>query len=204
MIYRLKRDLPEFEKAAGCLLFEARHSSAAQLVLATEATGYGRMIVVGGPKGIIPRDAVEANPATTHKDFRDLMAGIAAGRLPLPNVEPVDTMDALRTIACGGGMECWPRVANVKVPGRGTWGGDTTWARLFLTHTQMAGIDGRGYAILYQPQRGDGQPYPEGPVVRFAICQHEPVAGANARPDRGWNPAHCPKCGLNMSVDSSD
>jgi hypothetical protein len=39
----------------------------------------------------------------------------------------------------------------------------------------------------------------------LSICKHEVVDSStpNGRL-RGWHPAHCSKCGLNMSVDSSD
>ena len=39
----------------------------------------------------------------------------------------------------------------------------------------------------------------------LSICKHEVVdTGTPQGKMRGWHPAHCSKCGLNMSVDSSD
>ena len=39
----------------------------------------------------------------------------------------------------------------------------------------------------------------------LSICKHEVVDTSTPHGrQRGWRPAHCPKCGLNLSVDSSD
>lgn len=40
---------------------------------------------------------------------------------------------------------------------------------------------------------------------RLAICKHEVKStGSHYENMRGWHPAHCVKCGLDLSVDSSD
>ncbi|QGZ66318.1 hypothetical protein [Paraburkholderia acidisoli] len=39
----------------------------------------------------------------------------------------------------------------------------------------------------------------------LSICKHEVVdTGTADSKMRGWHPAHCSKCGMNLSVDSSD
>jgi len=39
----------------------------------------------------------------------------------------------------------------------------------------------------------------------LSICKHEIVDSSTpAGRQRGWHPAHCPTCGINLSVDSSD
>lgn len=41
-------------------------------------------------------------------------------------------------------------------------------------------------------------------AFRVWVCKHEYVTGGNANPNRGWHPASCAKCGMDLSVDSSD
>jgi len=39
----------------------------------------------------------------------------------------------------------------------------------------------------------------------LSICKHEIVDSSTPQGRmRGWRPAHCSKCGINLSVDSSD
>lgn len=141
----------------------------------------------------------ERAPALTAADFPALFEFYLRGRAILPNLQPVDTLDGLRTIASWGGAGVWPRLANVKVPGEtARWG---TWARVFLGYTQGQKLDGSGYLIAYQR---NVDPREAGPVYRFALCSHVAVTGAGANPSRGWHPARCSRCGLDLSVDSGD
>lgn len=39
---------------------------------------------------------------------------------------------------------------------------------------------------------------------KVAICKHDVKEGAGANHMRGWHPAYCAKCDINLSVDSSD
>jgi hypothetical protein len=207
VIYRLKEPVEGREDLkVGQLMFEMRHSGNGKTVITDQGDGYGRGVVV--TPGMVDRTG--DFQAT---DFEALLSYILAGRMALPNVETLDPDDALNTIACGGSLSACKSIGHVKV------GTDThsRWAQVFLDWTQMGGLSGTGYAILYRTPRqtqvaADGQqPKWEkdwsgsGPaIVKFAICKHEVKAGANANPSRGWHPAHCAKCGLNMSVDSSD
>lgn len=72
--------------------------------------------------------------------------------------------------------------------------------RYFLDYGQGGGLYGSGLVAWTEWKDG----IERGVAMKFAICEHKPVAGAGARPMRGWHPAHCEKCGLDMSVDSGD
>lgn len=53
----------------------------------------------------------------------------------------------------------------------------------------------------------EAKPYAEPAMPsawRVRICAHEVIEDAGANHMRGWHPAHCSKCGLNLSVDSGD
>jgi hypothetical protein len=77
------------------------------------------------------------------------------------------------------------------------------WAMFFLMPTAMGdanggSFDGTGYVVVYSSRR-------EGPIAgTFAICEHQKVDGPGANHSRGWHPGKCIKCGLDMTVDSSD
>lgn len=141
----------------------------------------------------------EVNPALTWRDFDTLLAFYLRGGAPLPNLGAIDVADGLRYIAASGGLGVWPTIATVKVPGdKSNWG---TWARVFLGYTQGGKLDGTGCLIAYQ-RKGDTSPH--GPIWRFKLCDHSVVTGSGARPQRGWHPARCSRCGLDLTVDSSD
>lgn len=72
--------------------------------------------------------------------------------------------------------------------------------RYFLDYGQGGGLHGSGL-VAWTDWR-DGAYRAVG--MSFAICDHKPVVGAGANPMRGWHPASCEKCGLDMSVDSGD
>lgn len=72
--------------------------------------------------------------------------------------------------------------------------------RYFLDYGQGGGLHGSG--IVAWTEWKDG--IERGVAMKFAICEHKSVPGAGANPMRGWHPAHCEKCGLDMSVDSGD
>ncbi|WP_457663964.1 hypothetical protein [Sinorhizobium medicae] len=121
------------------------------------------------------------------------LAPIIKGVIPLPNVEDVDGLRFLNNLASVG--HCWtPRWGYSNVDGK------KQWTYFFLSHNQAGGLTGEGYAVRY----GSSYPTPEPRVMAFAICKHEAVAGANANPRRGWHPARCKHCGLDMTVDSGD
>lgn len=111
---------------------------------------------------------------------------IVKGEIALPNVENARSLaEGINNIASLG-HSLTPK-----------WGysfnrdGHKNWTQFFLNV-----YDGSGYAMIY----GVGG----GSVVRFTICRHQKKTGAGANPSRGWHPGHCIKCGLDLSVDSSD
>ena len=68
--------------------------------------------------------------------------------------------------------------------------------------TQGGELTGEAVALIYKPTWGNTEGMPR--TARFAICKHKSVEGAGANHQRGWHPAKCSKCGLDMSVDSGD
>lgn len=145
-----------------------------------------------------PIDALEfeQHPPLTWRDFPALFDFYFYGHAQLPNLKAADDPDRfLDSIACGGSLACWPSVAHVRLAGDL----HSRWARAFLSFTQGGAHDGRGYLIAYN---GHGRSGPR--LFNFALCDHAVVKGAGARPERGWHPAHCSRCGLDLSVDSGD
>lgn len=148
------------------------------------------------------RLAYEPFPALTWRDFEDLMLFYLAGHARLPNSKPMDTETVLERIACGGSLTAPYGVSHTRLPHHSAkgWPG---WSRVFISHTQGGAFDGRGYVIAYKGARSfEGKGFNR--AYSFALCDHDVSVGRNARPSRGWHPAHCKRCGLNLSVDSGD
>lgn len=57
-------------------------------------------------------------------------------------------------------------------------------------------------AALQAYEAGQKYGYPRG--FKVSVCDHEKIVHGDARPSHGWHPGHCGKCGMNMTVDSSD
>ena len=138
---------------------------------------------------------LEAHPPLTWRDFPSLLEYYLHGNDILPNLQLADQRQGLNSIACAAGLSVWPRIAHVKLPG------DTysRWARVFLSYTQAGKMDGTGYLLAYE-RNLDAVPQ----VWRFALCAHAKSVGHGARPERGWHPGSCTRCGLVMTVDSGD
>lgn len=133
--------------------------------------------------------------ATANKQYSmDDLNPILKGEERIPNFEPMDCGRMMNNIAaCGHSMHPQWGWAN--------FSGRKEWAQFFLTPTAMGSaprnLDGAGYVIAYGPR--------DTPTTgTFAICRHEKVAAPGANHSRGWHPGHCKKCGLDMTVDSSD
>lgn len=142
---------------------------------------------------------IEPHPVLDWRDFPVMLDYYLSGHGRLPNLKPLPTEAGLRNIACCAGWTTRPGIATVRIPGdNSNWG---TWARVFLSFTQGGMIDGSGCLIAYQRQH---QRYEHGPVYSFALCEHRKQTGAGARPMYGWHPGRCIRCGLDMTVDSSD
>ena len=117
---------------------------------------------------------------------RDLMP-IIAGKVALPNAKPVET-DIGAKILHYTEMNCGQALLPT---------GKTQWsARFFLDYGQGGGLHGSG--VVAWTEWKDGASRAVG--MTFAICDHTPVEGAGANHSRGWHPARCSKCGLDMSA----
>jgi hypothetical protein len=114
---------------------------------------------------------------------------IIDGEIALPNYKPLDLEIAVGSIAAsyGPGMR-----GSALIPGD-RYG---RWAQFFLDRGQGGGFHGSGVVLYWEDSKGK--------AASFAICDHKAIAGAGANPSRGWHPASCSKCGLDMSVDSGD
>jgi hypothetical protein len=116
----------------------------------------------------------------------DDFTAILKGDAPLPNAEAARSLEeGVNNIAAFGHM-LEPKWGNSV-----TSDGHKTWTQYFL-HV----YDGSGYALIYGTRGGS--------IVRFAICRHQKKTHPGANPSRGWHPGHCIKCGLDLTVDSSD
>lgn len=158
---------------------------------------WSRMDGHGGAQATIDALEYEAYPALTWRDFQAMLDFYLSGRAVLPNLKAMEVEDGLSTIASAASMICRQWISTVRLPGfKSNWG---TWARTFLGTTQGGVLDGTGVLIAYRRYM---QPGPQ--IFRFALCEHRKQVGPGANPMRGWHPGHCIRCGLNMSVDSSD
>lgn len=127
----------------------------------------------------------------------DLMP-ILKGDVPLPNFKAEDLARTVNNIAAVGHslLAKWGWVMHPTENRK-------QWAQFFLSPASMGNansgsFDGSGYIMIFSSRK-------EGPIVgRFAICEHQKKLAADANPGRGWLPGACVKCGLDMTVDSSD
>ncbi len=115
---------------------------------------------------------------------------IIKGEIPVPNPEFIEK-DVGAAILHYREM----RSGIAVLPGRKVWN-----VRYFLDYGQGGGLQGSGL-IAWTDWKVDAY---RAVGVTFAICRHTPVTGAGANPSRGWHPASCSKCGLDLSVDSGD
>lgn len=144
----------------------------------------------------------QATAPTTDKrhgfSLDDDLMPIVRGEVPLPNLEDLENQAlAIGNIAATG-HSMKPVWGHAVLPGET----HKRWAFYFLTPVPTnrgGGYDGGGYVMFY-----GGWP-DHGRIVRFAICKHEMQGtGTREQSQRGWNPGYCRKCGMDMSVDSSD
>ncbi|CAN7381323.1 hypothetical protein LJR220_003392 [Bradyrhizobium sp. LjRoot220] len=121
----------------------------------------------------------------------DDLQPILDGKQPVPNATSV-VIDAGATILHYREMHCGTALFP---DGKKQWS-----ARFFLDYGQGGGLYGSGVVAWVEWKDGAYRAV----AMKFAICDHKPVAGPGANPSRGWRPASCEKCGLDMSVDSGD
>lgn len=198
MLYRIKNAHPSNERfPKGGLAFQQAHHrdipGSPTIWVATEPTGYGY-------SAEFARDDLEPFPIIKPGEFEAAIQFYASGRVTPPNFEvgTPETLDQdLDIIASGGSMGVWSGIMHIRLPGANS----STWARGFVTHTQAGRMTGEVRLLLY---RGSGRvDWPR--TARFMICRHHaPVTSSHHQQSRGIHNAICIKCGLDMSVDSSD
>lgn len=146
----------------------------------------------------VPRDQIEGpNPEPKAGEFAELIAYYLRGSDVPPNLiigSPETLDDDLDGLAHNWGEYGGGRV---KVPGDTGYG---QIAMVALPKTQGGALTGEAKVLFYSPKWGKQGPR----TAKFKLCDHAHVAGASANPSRGWHPGRCSKCGLDMTVDSSD
>ncbi len=164
--------------------------------------GYHRYLPAGSfePYNVLEPKAV---------DFEWLLQALQRRCFYLPNFVPVMSDDAegmrnlISSIASGGssGATGVSHVILPPQPGEIRALEHSIWARLFPWYTQAGKLDGRGSILLYAPSYRKGV-HPIGGT--YSLCAHAYVKVPTGREQRGDHRGYCSKCGLNMSVDSSD
>jgi hypothetical protein len=128
--------------------------------------------------------------SATYTMDRDMLP-IIQGNVALPNAKLIDrdvgaSVLHYREMHCGNAL---------LASGKKQWN-----ARFFLDYGQGGGLHGSGTVAWTEWKEGAYR----ATAMTFAICDHKPIEGASANHSRGWHPARCEKCGLDMSVDSGD
>lgn len=124
--------------------------------------------------------------------FDEQIKEIIAGKTPLPNMTAIDR-DVGAAVLHYREMHCGTALLGVNSSKK--WN-----ARFFLDYGQGGQFYGSG--VVAWTEWKDGAYRAVG--MKFAICDHKQVEGANANHPRGWHPSRCAKCGLDMTVDSGD
>lgn len=159
----------------------------------------------------IPEDAFEVvNVYAPHwKDFEPLFKAMCHGIFSLPHFDPVWSDDAegmtklISNIAAAGGTGA-TGVSHIVLPNEfcpTPYDRNSRWARLFPNYTQGGNMSGDGLILLYDTTYGKSRTPIGG---RYYMCEHEYIKQHTGREHRGDHRGHCSKCGLDMSVDSSD
>jgi hypothetical protein len=146
---------------------------------------------------------------TLEADFYHLFTG----DMPLPNFEPIPHWEALRSSLWmyGRSVERFKRKGDsfdirVKAKVAIDTGAEKPTIKsgdaiYYLNCGQGGGFTGEGVVVIVVGYSNG----PESVITgKFAICKHESVENPGANHQRGWHPAHCKKCGLDLSVDSGD
>lgn len=147
-------------------------------------------------------DELEAMPERKRGapfDFKTEIMPRAQGAIPWENVEPADLTWLCSNIAACAGWAAYSGIAWVQKPGADR----SAWARIFLSQTQGGGYTGEAHALVWESGTGRGPSMPS--AWKLSICKHEVIDTSTPEGRRrGDHRAHCSKCGLDLSVDSSD
>lgn len=128
-------------------------------------------------------------PTINWQHFEKILKHVKAGKSPLPNAEKMELSKACSNATLG-----WSSIENGNVLRPGA--DHPEWGLFFLSTTQGGAYSGKGMVLCYN--HGQGAAY------HFSICKHQPEELPGANHIRGWHPARCKLCGLDMSVDSGD
>jgi hypothetical protein len=149
-------------------------------------------------------------------------AALFAGKVVLPNFEPIAHWEALRaSMGYGRTVEeyqpegkTFKQHTTARLPGsvldpatywQDPAGRPSGRAIYHLNCGQGGGLTGEGVVVVDVAGLVKYRAIPESIIAgRFTFCKHEKVEGAGANHSRGWHPGYCDKCGLDMSVDSGD
>jgi hypothetical protein len=127
--------------------------------------------------------------------FESALKAIMSGDVPLPNPSPIEG-DIGATILHYGSMQSG---RSVLMPGETA----KKWNVSFCLDCGQGGqLYGSGLVAWTTWSNEQHRSVATG--MKFAICQHVGKSDPGANPSRGWHPAHCTKCGLDMTVDSGD
>ena len=121
--------------------------------------------------------------------FEKILKSIKEGKLDLPNPKVLDLSQAcMKATLAWGSIE----QGRYKLLGKPA----SEWGLFFLAFTQGGVHTGEGMVLTYNGGKGG--------AMEFAICKHDPKELPGADHRRGWHPARCTKCGLDMTYDSGD
>lgn len=209
-VYRLKPEGAN-QLPAGTLLFPwqlGSHSTqpAGTIHLSESVNGQGRSLFVQRDHVEPIGDFGKGFVLPKWDEFERLAQFYMTGFEVPPNLQvgTDESLDAdLNAIAHAYGAQFFSgrcKIANSGDPMASKWG---EIAMAVMGRTQGGNLTGDAVVLRYKPSWGK----PDAPfarTARFRLCAHDSVRGANARPERGWHPARCSRCGLDMTVDSSD
>lgn len=146
-----------------------------------------------GVRHDIPIELLDPAPAVDSSEFATMIQFYMAQRMVPPNLRPVDDKGlAGRIVSCGNADQTFH--GHLQIAPK-----DRREGRAFMRMTQ-GGVPTGEVLVLIANWCGQSGPS----AYEFSICDHKPVEGIGANPSRGWRPARCPKCDLDMSVDSGD
>jgi len=185
---------------AGTLLFQWRASRSGimpqDVGVSERPDGWGKYVA-------IPRELLDVAPAPKAGEFEALLRFFMCGYDVPPNLE-MGTDESLQSdlsaLAHRGCLGSTMIGGRIMLPGMGVHHGEMAFA--LCGHTQGGALTGEAHVLIYRPTWGGNRNLAR--TAKFMMCDHKFVMGAGARPERGWRPGHCSKCGLDMSVDSGD
>lgn len=186
--------------SAGTLVFSWRASAPTKepgLISVTDRPdGYGSRLDISAID-------LEREPQPHWTEFETLLSFYMSGRAVPPNITvgAGETLDRdLNALAHHGSLSHYSQTfgGRLLLPGSASRHGNLAFA--IASKTQGGNLDGGAIALIYRAFGDLETPR----TARFQLCAHEVIEGRGANHQRGWHPAHCGKCKLDMTVDSGD